>query len=391
MREPFDEAMRVVFTNKLYNNYLFYVHLIIKCKLIFDSNLPAIAAVSFQENKYNLYINPKLFAQLEVHFRLGVLKHEMLHIVGSHLFARYLENLDLEKWNLATDCAINQMIDESHLIQGCILPNNLLTDKSIKVELNQNAEFYYNLLLEHPDKINDNQEQIDSHADWKNSEEDSSDQWIKEEITKSIIKSSIEETIKNQGEVPNCALKFLELSASKVLNWKSVLQNIIGTVKFNTRKTILKPNRRNPGRKDLKGRIKDNKVEALVIADESGSVSNSTERFILGEVLNLCKTLDSAIDIIQVDTEATDPRPMNKNTIKFERKKNGGTYLSVSIEKIKKDYDVIIILTDGELSDEDILNFKNLKKPIIWLVVNKRKSKEILNSGKMKLIKIEKV
>lgn len=382
-RKSYDETIKVIFTNAAFNNYLFYIHILSQCHLKFETSSDFIAGVSINDNKYTLHINPIKFELLEIKERIGVLKHEVLHIINLHLTERKIENH--EKWNLATDCAINQLIDETHLPKGHITINNLFEKNKNKIKHNERAEYYYSLIEDTNEK---NYNRFDK---FEKSDSKMPDDTIKD-ITKGMIDTAVEETIKTAGvdNVPKEVNKILKLLYSKEINWKREIQKIVSSLKAGSKRTIMKPNRRNPYRKDLKGKVKDSNYEILVITDESASVSNKQEIKALSEIISLCDMLNTEVDIIRVDTEASEITKLNKKNIEYTRIKNGATFLSKSIEKIKKNYDIIIILTDGELLTDDIDNFYQLNTPIIWLVINSVNISG-LDRGKMKKIQIYKI
>lgn len=383
MKTSYTQAIQTIFTSgdPDIQQYLFYVHLLNQCRVTFDDKLEFMAAVSYSNFKYNLHINPILFSEIHVNKRIGVLKHEMLHIIDLHLIERRKENM--KYWNLATDCAINQLINLSHLPEGCILPDNLFKGNSVKVKLKMTAEYYYDLILENKENLNENL----TFDDLQDYDRDVSSDVIKE-MTKEMIKKAIDET-KNCGSIPSEVQQILELKYKREINWRKELQKIIGKLKTDKKKTIMKPNRRNPNRKDLYGNKKDVKNEILVITDESGSVSDKDEAKALSEIISLCQMFKIDVDLIRVDTEASDIIKLNKNSVQYSRLKSGGTYLSSAIKKIKKDYDIIIIATDGELQQKDFNNFKDLNKEIIWLIINPNGNFEFLKSKMMKLIHIK--
>ena len=116
-RDKFDETIAVMSTNvheEYYKMYNFYVHLIAGCKINFDLGLSSPAGVYFSINKFILVINPSLFNEFSLSQRLAILKHEMLHICYDHINRFPPKIFDSHKSNMATDCAINQQIPESH-------------------------------------------------------------------------------------------------------------------------------------------------------------------------------------------------------------------------------------------------------------------------------------
>ena len=129
----YDETVQNMFSNKEYNeDYIFYACMLSKCNIFFTEGFDAPAGVSFSGN-YNLYINLKLFSNYNLTERIAILKHEMLHILNGHLLYRN-ENKKNKKWNLATDCAINQLINPGHLPKDCITVEYIssLVKKNVK-------------------------------------------------------------------------------------------------------------------------------------------------------------------------------------------------------------------------------------------------------------------
>ena len=177
LRYGLDEALSNMFSNPNYaSTYLFYAHMIGMCSVKIDTDLPAAAGVSFQHDHYNLYINPTQFDKYSLEERLAILKHEMLHILGNHLGSR-LGDKNVTGWNYATDCAINQMIEQSHLPKvsqkeldeavaagqklrpgvkagdiASVIPSNYPAKKGINIKFKESAEYYYEIL----DKPDDN-------------------------------------------------------------------------------------------------------------------------------------------------------------------------------------------------------------------------------------------
>ena len=105
-----EQTIANMFSNPTYaNSYLFYAHMLAQCRIVFDDTMQAPAGVNFMHDHYNLFINPTGFdltdeqfaaAQLQdssatkhipgfceypLEHRLGILKHEMLHILFAHI------------------------------------------------------------------------------------------------------------------------------------------------------------------------------------------------------------------------------------------------------------------------------------------------------------------
>lgn len=400
-RGKLDDTLAAMFSNPKYReNYLFYAHMIGQCSIKIRDTLPAPAGVAYVVDHYNLYINPVEFDVFSLVERLAILKHEMLHILLGHVKGDRGKGLKHLIWNFGTDCALNQDIDREHLPDVAVLPETLEKELNIKVPLKRSAEEYYNLLLE---KMKNNQSlniqagdgdgesmQMDSHEVW---EESKGDGELQEDITKKMIEKSQNETIKSKGTVPSQCSDWIEMHTRKSeVNWKKILRGILGNKRVGKRSTIMRNDRRFPKREDLRGKTKDRMFNLLVIVDVSGSMGAKAITSTLTEVKNICDITKTDVDLIQVDTEAYEPQKLSKNTTKFNRQGNGGTYLYPAIEKAnehKIDFQAVIILTDGGVFDEDIQRFHNLNKKIIWLVEAGGYISDDMNTGKMKACQLK--
>jgi len=408
-RGKLDDTLAAMFSNMEFKqSYLFWAHMIGQCSIKIREDLPAPAGVSFVNDHYNLYINPKMYDEFDLHGRLAVLKHEMIHILDDHLGR--LEDRKFMAWNFATDCALNQMIDPDHLPDCAITPKTLSEMLKVSVPSNQSAEFYYELIKDEMEKQeNENgdgdsgdgdsgsdgsDEQkvkpLDDHEVWKESKGDKD---LKKDVTKKMIEKAQTETIKGKGTVPSECSDWLNLHSRKSeLNWKKVLRGIVGNKRVGKRSTIMKTDRRFPKREDLRGKTKDRMFNLLVISDVSGSMSDASIIQTLGEVRHICDVTKTDVDLIQIDTYAYPPEKLNKKTKTFARKGNGGTELHPALAMAKKhniDYQAVVVLTDGGLWNGDIDHFKALNKKVIWLIESDGYIMKEMNEGKMQAFKLK--
>ena len=390
MQEIYNQTIQNMFSNSSYSHdYLFYACMVSQCTLVFDEKLDAPAGVSYNNCSYKLYINPLKFNEYTLLERLAILKHEMLHILNGHLLYRKEQMPNHRNANIAMDCAINQLIDYQHLPKNCVTPKYIETIISKKVKKLEPSEYYYYLLQENQEKSDEID--FDAHCSWEFSDSEESIETQKN-ITTEMIEESKEITLKTIGEYPNEYSKWLTLNKNdSKINWKKLLKSYIKT---NTRiKTIFKPNRMQPNRMDLKGSKKDKTVNILYIIDASGSVKNSEFKKLNSEIISLCSQFNLKINAIQVDSEASEPEILSKNTQLIERKRNAGTFLSVGLDKAeehKLKYDTVIVSTDGYISQLDLDNFKKINKNIIFLICSGGSDTIFKRAGsKIKSIQIE--
>lgn len=395
-RAGFEEAMTasIVQSSPLSQTYLFYAHLICQCNVNFKS-MKAPAAVSFNIDHYVLHIDPEKFNSFSLEQRCGVLKHEMLHILNGHLI-RFEDRENFMKWNFATDCAINQLIDMSHLPSGCIYPNNLPVAQGVNVPLMVNSEQYYDLIDD--DQLPEDQPEfgsgqpgpLDDHSEWENSQ--GTNETLQKDITKNMLEKAANETQKSRGNVPSEFSQWLELNTNaRQLDWKRLLRSQISNKKTSSRRTILRSDRRFPKREDLRGKTKDRIATPVIVGDESGSVSSTELTAAIGECLNISKALNSPIWYVPVDTQAYKPHKLTSSQRNFKRTAFGGTTLSPAIDMIKSqklEATCIVVITDGGICHSDIDAFQATNLPIIWLITSDGDLHPDMNQGKMRAFKL---
>lgn len=366
-RAVFDETVvnMIAQASGLSKQYIFYGAMVSQCSIVLK-RMKAPAGVSFRTDHYQLAINPELFDIYPLEERLFILQHEMHHILNGHL--KRLEDRDFQQFNYASDCAINQLGNPKHMPQGCIVPANLPSKH--KVNPNLSAEQYYELI--DPDQLPPEEPEYGAgggHDEWL---ESSGDEELQDDLTKNMIENAINQAQKAMGDLPSNISHYLDLFTRKrELDWKKVLRGITGNKKVNSRKTILRRDRRNPNFEHLKGRTKDRMFDLLVIGDESGSVSDAALLQGINESLGICKVTKTPLWYIAVDTTPSSPKLIKENMKTFNRTHCGGTFLSPAIEMAKKHgikYQAIVIITDGYLSSSDVTVFNDLQLPTIWLI-----------------------
>lgn len=376
------------------DSYLFYACLLGKCTLRFDESMRAPAGVSYSNCSYKLHINPKKFSEYSLINRLAILKHEMLHIVNGHLLYRNEQMNNHKIANIAMDCSINQLIDINHLPENCILPETLEKELGFRIKRHEPSEYYYDLLINNAEKLENSDlfsPDSDTHESWElNDSEDTPE--TQKNITSEMLEDAKDLSLRCVGNLPNEYSKWLAINKNKTqYNWKKLLK---GSLKYKGKiKTIFKPNRNYPARMDLKGYKKNKTQEVLYIIDASGSVKNSEFTELNSEIISLCSELNMKVTAIQVDSEASEPEILSKNTKLIERKRNAGTFLSRGLEKAqehKLKYSSVIVSTDGFLSSDDIQNFKEINKNIIFLICSSGTTLHIPKYKNFKTIQIQK-
>ena len=349
-RHYFEECITAMITNpEFVKEYVFYSSMIAQCKIQFE-DIPAPAGVSFCDTYYILYINNEEFGKFTLKERIGILKHEMLHILNNHVQRGKIGQVEKDQyiWNVSTDLAINQLIKREHLPDAGI---HIADEMFSKFEKLLSSEMYYELLL-NESKNNQKQEKEEKedskspdHSTWEKTQGNPE---VQKDVTKKMIETSIE---KAQGNVSKDILDSLKLFQKKAkVNWKKALRNLTARQRIGHIKTIQRLDRRFPMREDLKGNKKDNKFNLLVVLDISGSMENKDILLGLNEIYNICKLNKSDMKLIQVDSEIKGVETYTPKSKLFKRKGMGGTKLFPAIKYIKENKlnpDGLIIITDG--------------------------------------------
>ena len=319
------------------------------------------AGVAKHNINYKLLINPKFWDSLSVEHRIGLTKHEMLHLAFFHpLMGDSFENDEL--FNIAADIEINQYIEDQYLPEGGLkldsfpgidLPPKAGTRVYYDIlNQNKNNPALSNLLSAMGQGIPQSIDGLNNpNHDWKEFDNMG-------EAEKRLLKSQMEYQIKEladavkksrgtvPGEIAELINNFIPFEEAK-FDWRGYIRRFTGrSVKVYTKKLRRKFNKRfedNPGLK-----IKQKK-HILVAVDTSGSVSSDELKEFFSEVHHMHKT-GSDITVVQCDTAISDIRPY-KQSNKIELHGRGGTSFEPVIEYYdanQKKYTCLIYFTDGE-------------------------------------------
>ncbi len=130
--------------NILIDNYQYYACLVQRCVILWTEKIPTAAVRIMPNSTIEMVINPEFFYNLSDKQRVGLIKHELLHLMNDHI-SRSL-GLNPKIANVAMDTAINQFIPTIFLPPGALLDNN----QKIELPPLENFEVYYNLLMNDP-------------------------------------------------------------------------------------------------------------------------------------------------------------------------------------------------------------------------------------------------
>lgn len=356
------------------------------------------ACVTSNNINFELHVNEEFFLKLCKETRVGVLKHEMLHIVFFHLenFTRF-PNKRLA--NIAMDLEINQYIENKWKGEDWM---GLEYNKDLFVQYNlkpkQGSKYYYDILQKALDE-NPNQDgggsgegdqsqgnsdgnsndphkelrdlvngpgTLDAHDLWKEFEKlsDAEKKLIQKQIDHRL--KSVAEGMKGSpGNIPGELKEYIDKlfqTEDPVLDWKAYLRRFASRSSTTyTKKSRRKASKRFSGAAGIKIKNRNNTCVAI---DTSGSVSQSELVEFFNELVHMHKT-GTQITIIECDTSIGriydfDPKKP------FEVTGRGGTDFEPVFDYIRKQgshFSNLIYLTDGEAWAPETKIFQ----PTLWV------------------------
>ena len=349
------------------------------------------ACVSKNGINFQLTIGEKFWANLSEEHRLGLLKHELLHIAFQHL-TTFTMFSDKKIANIAMDMEINQYIDFSWLPKGGIDINDYA---NLNLDKKAGSRYYYDKLKQaeqdkkdngssgddNMDKLLDNIDQDqgkviiedtnggDKEVDlpdhkWEDFENmPEAEKKLIEKQVQRVMSEAKEQTLKKRGFVPgeiSGLIKLDEVIPPK-FNWKAYIRRFTGiSTKIFTRKIRRKENKRYSDNPGLKIKMRQN---MLVGIDTSGSVCDDELKEFINEIHHLYKA-GVDITIAQCDSSM---QSVKKYDGKFELAVagRGGTRFEPVLELFneRKEFTSLIYFTDGEAWTD-----VKPRKPVLWVL-----------------------
>ena len=348
----------------------FYGLFLIGINKKFTDQIPT-AGVSKHGIGMQLTINPEFYENLSKPHRVGLIKHELLHIAFGHLIMRDLYS-DHKLFNIAADLEINQYIDISKLPEGGLL---LSSFPELNLPKKAGTKEYYKLLEQAQedgtcpaldnlmDKMDGESEYC--HSTWNEFDDLSEpDKKLLQKQVEHQLKDAAETTVKKQGSIPGEFKDLIErlfhIEPAK-FDWKGYLKRFVGNSSIvYTKKLRRKYNKRYSGSPGLKIKFKNH---ILVGVDTSGSVNNEELNEFFSELAHMSKT-GHKITVAQCDTRLGSVEEFNPKK-DWEIHGRGGTSFQPVIDHYneKGSYTALIYLTDGEAYNPD-----NCPNNTLWVL-----------------------
>ena len=343
------------------------------------------AGVTVQDGSYALYWNPEFLASLSNRKIMGLLRHECYHLIFKHCTTR--SQKPHQMWNIATDLAINSIIDASDLPDGGLIPGialkgmDKITDpaqKDVWVRLSElikgfprdmSSEWYMEK-LKNDEELQDAMDKVpddgggsgsgscgmpgmDDHEGWGEGLSSEAKDKLEGELKDILGKATKEADQRNGwGSVPSEMRGRIRSMVSGAVDWKNILSQFIGrrqrAKKSSTHRRI---NRKypyiHPGKKI------GHTSNLAVYLDQSGSVSDADIEMFAGVLNSLAKHASFTFFNFDfsVDESSKFAWKKNKKLPTVNRTRCGGTNFNaveMHYRKVKDTYDGYIVLTDGE-------------------------------------------
>ncbi|WP_105614630.1 vWA domain-containing protein [Vallitalea okinawensis] len=319
-----------------------------------------------------LHYNRQWFEGLEERHQIGVVLHELIHLIFLHAYRR--ENRDINLWTIACDMTVNEHIHKRYLHDEAITVDKIAKEIKETVPAKKSAETYYDIIsasdqvLFFTTREEDIIIVIDSDKELKAdklSEDSLSD------VNESALQNQLSQVMNDafsEGESPEDMESLIDdIYIDFKVNWRQVLKRFLtGKGKIQTRKSYKRQSRRF---ENLPGTKRSVGIQALVAIDESGSISNGLVNKFYEELVTISKISGVEISVTRFDTECTPPVRLKEFIKTKNRMKSGGTDFR-PIFKLADQMKIplVIIFTDGDGKAPESVHQKTL-----WVINNREK------------------
>ena len=344
----------------------------IKREIRFDIKVP-IATIPKRDG-FNMYFNPFFFLNCTKREMAALLKHEIYHIMNLHFEReKQLKNrFSKEAVGVALDISINQYIKDlpgySRKLESINMEHNLNLAENRSVE--EYAEEIYKSIKSRikKDKFNENGneefllEMDKAHEIWDEIDID------EESINSLTKKTAISAYNKNTPE--GLEKIILAYDEKPEISWELVLKNAIPAMKSGYKKTIVRRNRRQPERFDLRGTLPKNEAEVVVAIDISASMKDDEMKKILIEILSITHASKNKVTVIECDNEIRKVYKLRSEKDIQKRCRENGSTLFSPVFKYIRDKNlkncILVYFTDGV--GEKKLQLKPFNKKTLWVI-----------------------
>lgn len=333
----------------------FYANLLYRMRIEWSERIPT-AGISLRD-QLHMIVNPKFWAGLSLKRKIGLLKHEMDHIVHGHILRGEVMGIDPKHMNLAADLAINEHNQYFKGWEMGLYVDKINEKENMKMEKHREMEYYAKQLV---DNNIVQYETIDSHEEW-----DASDlsEEQKQEVMRQTLESAKQAT--SSGNVPQQVLETLNGFGTPKVPWKKVLRQFVQRAQSVKYKNTRNRRNRRTGLKDP-GKRQEHKLNIACCVDTSGSVSLEELNTFSVELQSLLRQ-GVSLTIIEYDWDVQRAYPLKKNH-KWDFKGRGGTNHGEALKHEEcSSADCVFVFTDGDAAPVP----ETYHKPVLWVISGK--------------------
>ena len=338
------------------------------------------------DSRWRLYVNPQTFEAWTKDEQIGVLRHEVEHLIrGHHPRAAALgmapprsgpPSLELVSklkiWNIATDCGINCEIKnevklpETTIVNGEKSEGGVCYPEKFGLEPGQIAERYFEELMKKSDKIKyvtagplggeDGSGSGGMPGAWEIGDGSGTDHGegvsdaIGETIRHQVAKDILEHN-KTAGNLPGYLVRWAEERLNPKVDWRTKLPSSIRGAVANISGMVdycwTRPNRRQSaaGRVILPS-LRGTQPDIAIAVDSSGSMTEDLSRA-LAEVKGVLDTVQCRIKVYVGDTQSYG-RQIVRSVDEIKLRGGGGTDMCALIQAMDDDKNSFaIVISDG--------------------------------------------
>lgn len=323
---------------------------------------------------FNMYFNPFMFLNCDKKEMAALFKHEIYHIMNSH-FEReknMKNSISKEAISIALDISINQYIKNlpgwSKRIDAISMEYNIMLSENRSAE--EYGEQIYKAIKS---RIKEPKVNKDDEFEYDIDLEKAHDLWEEIDLSEEDIKALTKKTalsVYDKSAPEGLEKIILSYGEKAEISWQAILKNILPKVKSGYKKTIMRRNRRQPERLDLRGRLPKNETELIVAIDISASMKEEDLHKILIEILEITANSKNKVTVIECDNEIRSIYKLtNRNDIRKRSRDNGATEFTPVFRYISENNlrnVVLIYFTDGVGEKE--LEIKPINRKTLWVI-----------------------
>lgn len=314
--------------------------------------------VAMKQGQYVLYVNPFILLRQPPDVMKDGIKREVLHVISNHLerSKELSERFQKRAVHMAMDMVVNDYLD--HVSRDATTVSNMNARYGLELKRFRTVEYYAKAI----DKVMktkpelfvavDDVEQVVamefdeafSHDIWD--ESDPIDTEMMDKITERYINSASKGEL--SGYVKSLVHTFQQTRRS--LPWYFYLKKLIGKVASERKKTTMRRNRRQPERMELAGTLRNHKANVWVALDMSGSITDIEFTAALEQVLQIVRTYNHRITVVECDNEVRRSYTMEDvGDVKSRLDVRGATAFSPVISLANRNkVDLLVYFTDGK-------------------------------------------